>query len=296
MSAAVVFPGQGSQSVGMGAEVLERSLGAKALWDGLDETLGRPLTRIIVSGPTNELNDTINAQPALFVVNMLYWIALREAQGRPEFVAGHSLGELSASAAAGVFSFEEGLQIVSRRAALMSEAAAKHPGGMIAVLGLPVPPVVEICRSAGVEIANFNAPGQVVVAGHRERLDAAEGLLREAGAKRVVRLAVSGPFHTSEMAEAAHDFGEFLEQIEFQDPQIPLISNVTAQPATTGLEVKKNLVRQINSPVRWVESVEYLVERGVTRFIEAGPGRVLTGLIKRIAPSISLTKVEELLA
>lgn len=283
MSRAVIFPGQGSQAVGMETELLGASPAIRDLWDRIDMVLERPLTKLIAGGPKEVLDDTTNAQPALFAIDLMYWRAVEECGCSAEYFAGHSLGELAACAAAGVFSFEDGLKIVSRRAALMAEAAACHPGGMLAVLGLEPELVERVCREAGVELANLNSPGQIVVAGDFSGLDAAESAFRGMGAKRVVRLAVSGPFHSSAMAEAAKSFAGFLGPLDFNDPEVPIISNVTARPATTGNEVKANLIRQIESPVRWVESITFLIDLGVTEFVEAGPGRVLSGLVKRIS-------------
>ncbi len=293
MSRTVIFPGQGSQAVGMEAELLEVGPVTRDLWDRIDAVLERPLTKIIAGGPKEVLDDTVNAQPALYAIDLMYWRAVEERGYSAEYFAGHSLGELAACTAAGVFSFEDGLRIVSQRAVFMAEAAARHPGGMLAVLGLDLELVERVCREAGVELANLNSPGQIVVSGDFPGLDAAEGVFREMGAKRVVRLAVSGPFHSSAMAEAAKLFAGFLGSLEFNDPEVPIISNVTARPAATGDEVKANLVRQIESPVRWVESITFLVDLGVTEFVEAGPGRVLSGLVKRISRAVVLRHAGE---
>lgn len=293
MSRAVIFPGQGSQAVGMEAELLEAGSTTRDLWDRIDTVLERPLTKLIAGGPKEALDDTENAQPALFAIDLMYWRAVEERGWSADYFAGHSLGELAACAAAGVFSFEDGLKIVSRRAAFMAEAAVRRPGGMLAVLGLEPEPVGRVCRETGVELANLNSPGQIVVAGDFSGLDAAESVFQEMGAKRVVRLAVSGPFHSSVMAEAAESFSNFLGPLDFNDPEVPIVSNVTARPVATGDEVKANLVRQIESPVRWVESVVSLIDLGVTEFVEAGPGRVLSGLVKRISRAAALRHAGE---
>lgn len=286
MSTAVIFPGQGSQAVGMVAVWPSRSQRGREIWNSVDGILGRPLTKIISEGPKDMLDLTINAQPALFTVNYLHWETLRESGCRPDFFLGHSLGELSACAAAGMMSFETGLRLVGKRAELMAACAARNPGGMAAVLGLDAAETEKVAAVAGVEIANYNAPGQIVISGPLDKIEAAEVLLKSAGARKVVRLAVSGPFHSSLMAQAAGAFAQALQRVEFAAPSIPIVSNVTAMAVRDGDEEKGLLERQIKDPVRWTESVEFAVEKGVGRFIEAGPGAVLRGLIKRIAPEV----------
>lgn len=293
MSRAVIFPGQGSQAVGMETELLEAGPAILDLWERIDTVLERPLTEVISGGPKEALDDTINAQPALFAVDIMYWRAAFERGCSPDYFAGHSLGELAACSAAGVFSFDDGLKIVAHRAALMSAAAERYPGGMLAVLGLDQEPVERVCGEVGIELANLNSPGQIVVSGDQDGLAAAERAFQEAGAKRVVRLAVSGPFHSSAMAEAAESFSDFLDSFTFNAPKVPIVSNVTARPAGTAGEVKANLVRQLDSPVRWMESITFLIDRGVTEFVEAGPGRVLSGLVKRISRTAALRHAGE---
>lgn len=295
MTAAVIFPGQGSQSVGMGFELAQEYPVARSLWKSVDNALGRGLTKIIAEGPKEMLDDTINSQPAIFAVNSMYWELLSQTGLRPEFVAGHSLGELSAYAAAGAYSFEVGLKIVQERARLMAEAALEHPGEMLVVLGLDAQKVSVVSARAGVEVANFNSARQTVVAGAARNVRAAQEQLAKEGAKRTVKLAVSGPFHTSLMAGAAAGFAEFLDPLEFEDlnPEIRVISSVTGRLVTDAREAKRLLVEQIRCPVLWVDCVEFLIEQGVNEFIEAGPGRVLGGLVKRISSAVSIDHAQQ---
>jgi [acyl-carrier-protein] S-malonyltransferase len=288
MTLAAVFPGQGSQYVGMGLDLAASATEVDRALKLADELLGRPLSDIIKQGPKAVLDDTANAQPAIFLTNYLHWSALRGAGFEPEYLAGHSLGELSACMAAGVFSLETGLAVVARRAALTAQAASGHDGGMAAVLGLDDTEVEEISAGAGLEVANYNCPGQVVVAGSRFDLNRAATDFKKAGARKVVELAVSGAFHSSVMAEPGRRFAEFLEDQDFSDPRIPIISNATTEELSTAAQVKLALARQISSPVRWTESINKLAAQGVTRFVEVGPGRVLSGLIKRIAPEATV--------
>jgi [acyl-carrier-protein] S-malonyltransferase len=294
MSTAIIFPGQGSQFIGMGEELAQRFTQAAETMALADEILGRPLEEIITNGPKDRLDDTLNAQPAIFVVNYMYYSFWKSLNRPTDYFLGHSLGELSACAAAGVFPFAVGLKIVDRRARLMAAAAAERPGGMLAVLGLDEETVVEVSEAAGIEVANFNSPGQIVVAGDNDKLAAAEAAFKDAGAKRVVKLSVSGPFHTSAMSGAADSFAEFLRPIEFKDPVAPVVSNVYGRGVTSGNVIKELLVKQIVSPVRWAGSIIWLVEEGVDTLIEVGPGKVLTGLTKRISDKISMRHVDDL--
>ena len=288
MTLAAVFPGQGSQYVGMGIDLLGRFPQIVDILELGDEIADRPISRVMAGGPKDLLDDTLNAQPAIFITNYIYWRLLKQEGLEVDYAAGHSLGELSACLAAGVFSFEDGLSIVKRRSELMAEASAGAAGGMLAVLGLEDARVVEIAAAAGIEPANYNCPGQVVVAGPMDKLERGADAFKSAGAKKVTKLAVSGAFHSSAMKTPARLFGRWLEDIDFADPLMPVIGNADAEPLLTAKAVKEALARQLVSPVRWQAGIERLIRRGVTGFVEVGPGRVLSGLIRRISPEVTI--------
>jgi len=279
---AVVFPGQGAQYIGMDA-VIDRELLAEA-----DAILGRPLSKICAEGPLEELTDTGNAQPAVFLADISYWrrISARLSE-KPLFMAGHSLGEYAAYCAAGALDLATALKLVQRRAQLMAAAARKHKGGMAAVIGLGAAQVQKVLDGFSEElvIANYNSPQQVVISGSWSAIDVARPRLAAAGAKKVAPLAVSGAFHSTFMAEAAEEFAADIEGATIREARIPVISNVLARPARDVDEIKKSLKQQISGSVLWEQSVLYMAEHGAGVFLEAGPGKVLTGLIKRIAPA-----------
>jgi len=281
---AFVFPGQGSQYVGMGRDLYEAYPEARAIFDQADEILGFPLSELCFEGPAEKLNDTINTQPAIFTMSVACLRALNPSLSLdPLFVAGHSLGEYTALVAAGALTFADGLKLVRERGRLMKEAGKKNPGGMAAIIGLDARTVERICQEAsGVQIANYNSPGQIVISGHREALEQAMGLARERGAKRVIPLAVSIAAHSPLMRPAAQEFRRAVEATALRRARIPVVANVTAEPTTEPEEIREALVRQLTSPVRWVESVERMIEGGVDTFVEIGPKSVLTGLIRRI--------------
>ncbi len=273
------FPGQGSQKVGMGKELFAQFPDeVKAA----DEVLGYSIEKLCVEDPEQQLNRTDFTQPALYVVNALSYLQkLKETGSRPDFVAGHSLGEYDALFAAGVFDFVTGLKLVQKRGALMSQATG---GGMAAVLGLKVDAVREILKQpdlAAIDLANLNAPEQIVVSGPAAEIQKAQPAFEAAGAKRYVVLAVSGAFHSRYMKPAQEEFESFLKGFAFAAPQIPVISNVHAKPYGEG-EVICNLADQITHSVRWVETVQYLLAQSAPEFEEIGPGRVLTGLMRQI--------------
>jgi [acyl-carrier-protein] S-malonyltransferase len=292
-----VFPGQGSQYVGMGQELAERYPEAAAVFQEAEAALGWPVDKLCFTGPAEELTRTENTQPAVLTVSIACYRVL-EAHGlRPGAVAGHSLGEYSALVAAGSLTFSEAVKLVAKRAQLMATAVPAGRGGMVAVLGLEAEKVAALCREVkeGIaEAANFNAPGQVVVAGDREGLAALSSLAKEAGAKRVVPLQVSGPFHSSLMAPAARELAAVLNQVPLADPLVPLVSNVTAGYVYTAAQVRENLIKQVASPVRWEESIRRLLADGYRTFIEVGPGNVLSGLIKRIDRQATISQVENI--
>jgi len=292
---AFVFPGQGSQYVGMGRDLYEAYPEARAIFDQADEILGFPLSELCFEGPAEKLNDTINTQPAIFTMSVACLRALNPSLSLdPLFVAGHSLGEYTALVAAEALTFADGLKLVRERGRLMKEAGKKNPGGMAAIIGLDARTVERICQEAsGVQIANYNSPGQIVISGHREALEQAMGLARERGAKRVIPLAVSIAAHSPLMRPAAQEFRRAVEATSLRRARIPVVANVTAEPTTEPEEIREALVRQLTSPVRWVESVERMIEGGVDTFVEIGPKSVLTGLIRRIDKGVQTFSISD---
>ena len=294
MSTALLFPGQGSQYVGMGKELCERFSGAREAFDRADEILGENLSSICFEGPEEVLRETRNTQPALFVKSWAVWTQVRGAL-TPSWVAGHSLGEYSALAAAGAISFEDGLRAVRKRGELMFESGVKRPGTMAAILGLGADQVEALCDEAGaagvVEPANLNCPGQVVVSGEVAGVEKAVELAPAHGAKKALVLNVSGAFHSSLMEDAKRELAEFLGGIEIRDASVPVIANVSARPVTAADEIRTNLVEQMTSPVRWEESMRFLLDEGAEDLYEIGAGRVLKGLLRSIERSARCTSV-----
>ena len=290
MSVAFVFPGQGSQAPRMGLDWAGSSETAGDLYGWASTCLGWDLTKTLETASADELRQTYIAQPAIFSVSVAALRALQEAGIQPAFVAGHSLGELSALVAAQALSFEAGLTLVARRAEAMQRAADAHPGSMSSVLGLSVEGVemaVAAAREGDVlAIANDNAPGNVVVSGAWAALERLPAAAKELGARRVVPLSVGGAFHSPLMAPAADTFRSFLSAAPLGDPAIPVISNATAEPVTSAEELRELLARQLTGPVRWTESVRRMADLGVDTFIEVGPGTVLSGLIKRTVDGV----------
>jgi [acyl-carrier-protein] S-malonyltransferase len=286
---AYIFPGQGSQAVGMGCELAAKFDSARQVFAEADDLLGFSLSGLMWEGPDAELNDTLNTQPALFVHSLAVHQVLRERFPglRPAFVAGHSLGELSALAAAGAMSFADGLRLVRRRGELMKRAGQTSPGGMAAVLGLDIQTLDDLCAKASegdqaVQVANDNCPGQVVISGARSAVERAIELAKQAGARRALPLAVSIAAHSPLMLSAQKDFDLAVANTPFGQQFTPVISNLTAEPMTTVDALRTDLRAQLTSRVRWSESVRYLVGQGVGTFLELGSGSVLVGLLKRI--------------
>ncbi|MFQ6034112.1 MAG: ACP S-malonyltransferase [Candidatus Bipolaricaulia bacterium] len=285
--AAALFPGQGSQYLGMGQALYERSARVREVFEWASELLGWDLFELCARGPEEELRETSRSQPAIFTLSYAMYELLHDAGWEPAMVAGHSVGEFTALAAAGGLSFEEGLRAVAKRGELMAQAGAKRPGAMLAVLGAATEAVEEkvktLQQSGVIAIANYNCPGQVVVSLERELLAQARRELTPL-AKKVVELPVSGAFHSRLMAEAQARFAEFLAQagLSFERPRVPILLNATLAPSRDPVEIKEALIAQMTEPVRWQQSVLQLIRSGVGIFIEVGPKDVLTKLVRRI--------------
>lgn len=284
---ALLFPGQGSQQIGMGKELAERYPLCNNVFQQADEILKEDFSSLIFSGDEEELKRTENTQPALLTTSIAIWQILKDKGISAHFAAGHSLGEYSALVATNAISFKDACLAVRKRGEWMEEAVPKGKGAMAAILGMDREALVETTKEAtemasAVEPANFNCPGQIVISGTVEGVDAAAKLAKERAAKRVIPLSVSGPFHSSLMHPAAEKMKAYLEAITISSPAIPVISNVTARPVTNGEEIRTLLYEQIYSPVLWEDTIQYLQENGVNTFIEIGPGKVLSGLVKKV--------------
>ncbi|AIQ23688.1 ACP S-malonyltransferase [Paenibacillus sp. FSL E2-8871] len=296
---AFVFPGQGAQAVGMGKDVYDALPNSRAVFEKGDEVLGFPLSKLIFEGPDSELKQTVNTQPALLTASVAYLEALREQGLKPDYVAGHSLGEYSALVAAGVLSYEDAVTLVRLRGRFMEEAVPGGQGAMAAVLGAEREALAALCQTISeengvVELANVNCPGQIVVSGSQEGVNGVVQRVKEAGGKRAIPLEVSGPFHSSMMRAAADRLAEELKKVTFNTPNVPVIVNVTASPVTDPEEIRELLVRQVYSPVLWQDSIEWLIADGVDTFVEIGSGSVLAGLIRKIDKTVKVININTL--
>ena len=295
MKKAYVFPGQGAQFPGMARSIYDADKAARDMMEAANEILGFRITDIMFDGTAEDLKQTKVTQPAIF----LHSVALAKCiqNFRPDMAAGHSLGEFSALVAAGAMDFEEGLRLVSIRAQAMQKACETNPGTMAAILALPTGKIEEICQTCpGIVVAaNYNCEGQIVISGEKEAVEAACIMMKEAGAKRALTLPVGGAFHSPLMEPARAELAEGIEKATFHTPSCPIYQNVTAMPTTDPEEIKKNLLAQLTAPVRWTQSVANMVNDGAGHFIEIGPGKVLQGLISKIAgPDMVIEGYQEL--
>jgi len=289
---AFIFPGQGSQAVGMGSELASQFSDAKEIFDEADAILGFPLSNLMWAGPDTELNETVNTQPALYIHSIASWKTFTRLYPdfKPVAVAGHSLGELSALTASGALPFSDGLRLVRTRGELMKRAGLLNPGGMAAILGVDIPTLEKVCAEAStadevVQVANDNCPGQVVISGHKTALERAIAGAKAAGAKRALPLPVSIAAHSPLMDSIQSDWSAAVDACAMSDPAIPVISNVHAKAMTVADELRADIKAQMQSRVRWTESVQMMLGSGIQTYVEVGSGEVLLGLIKRIDPS-----------
>ncbi len=287
---AYVFPGQGSQFVGMGLELYETSRAARDVFDRVDEILSMPLTDMIFHGPEDDLKKTVYSQPAIMATSLACYKALEELEGhalQPAAVAGHSLGEYSSLVVAGVLDLEDGVRLVRERAKLMQEAAEMRPGSMAAIIGLDEETVEEVCSETGAEMANVNGNDQIVISGDKLCVARAVDMCSIRGARKAIALAVNGAFHSSLMSPAQEGLASAIDDARFRDPAVPVIANATSSPITSADQARAELKTQLCHCVKWKQSVWRMVDEGVSSFIEFGPGRVLGGLIKRIVSNPS---------
>ncbi len=296
---AMVFPGQGSQTVGMLAELAEQYPIVTETFAQASDVLGYSLWDLVQNGPEEELNKTWKTQPALLAASVAIWRVWQEKQGKmPQMMAGHSLGEYSALVCAGVIDFAAAIKLVELRGQLMQEAVPAGTGAMYAIIGLDNDAIAKACEEAAqgdvVSPVNFNSPGQVVIAGNKEAVERAGVLCKEAGAKRALPLAVSVPSHCALMKPAADKLAVALQEIEFKQPEVQVVNNVDVIAQTDANAIRDALVRQLYNPVRWTETVELIAEKGITQLLEIGPGKVLTGLTKRISKEMNAAAVNDI--
>lgn len=296
---AFLFPGQGSQAVEMGLDLYQSSPAAKAVFDQVDEALGTPISRIIFEGPEDELRRTVNAQPGIMTVSLACLKAMEEALGHdgmpsPVLVAGHSLGEYTALVAAGVLSIADGVRLVRERGRLMQYAADLKEGGMAAIMGMDNAALEEVCRETNTEISTVNTVDQTVISGEKAAVEKAMELANERGARRTVPLVVAGAFHSRLMEPAQEGLAKIVGDLTFNAPSMPIVANCTGLPLTTVEEIKQELTSGLCTCVRWKDSVEHMTQAGITTFYEIGPGKVLSGMVKRISENAEVTNISDL--
>jgi [acyl-carrier-protein] S-malonyltransferase len=296
---AFIFPGQGSQAVGMGKDLFDGIEASRKVFNSADEKLGFSLSQLIFEGPQDTLTLTYNAQPALMTASIAVLEKLKESGIQPDFVAGHSLGEYTALVAGGVLSFEDAVYAVRKRGEYMNEAVPAGVGAMAAILGMDAGELLEVTEKItkdgfSVQLANLNCPGQIVISGSAEGVEKASTLAKEKGAKRAIPLDVSGPFHSELMKPAADKLKRVLDEVELHDATIPVVANVTAKQVKDSSQIKDLLVEQLYSPVQWEQSINEMIANGVTTFIEIGPGKVLSGLVKKIDRKATVIAVSDL--
>ena len=291
---AFVFPGQGSQSVGMGKSLYDCSAAAKKIFDSADEVLGRNISKICFEGPEEDLKQTINTQPAILVTSIAALEALKEkCDLKPDYVAGHSLGEYGAYYAAGVVDFATAMKLIDKRATEMNNAAVATKRAMSAIIGMSKDAILDVISKIDgvVSVANYNSPAQIVITGEADAVEKANASLKEAGAKRVVPLPVSGGFHSKLMEQASVKFSEILDDCDIKDAGIPVFTNVDAEPTTSAIRFKAKMTAQIYSSVMWTQTVEKMAADGVDTIVEIGPGKVLAGLVKKTDASINVLNI-----
>lgn len=296
---AYLFPGQGAQAVGMGRELYDNSAAAREVFEEIDDALGRSLTSVMFDGPDDDLRQTVNAQPGIMAVSLACMKAMEEeleldAMPQPVFMAGHSLGEYTALAVAGVLGVDQAALLVQERGRLMQEACDQNPGTMAAVIGLDQIALQEVARETGVWISNVNTGDQIVISGERMAIARAMDLCEARGAKKTIALRVGGAFHSGLMEPARAGLVEAIESMDFHDPRVPIVANCTGAPLTAASDIKDELVAQVCGTVQWRDTIDYMVGSGVNSFIEIGPGRALSGMVKRIHRRANISNVADL--
>ena len=296
---AFLFPGQGAQAVGMGYELYQESDEAKTIFDSIDTSLGRSLTKIMFEGPEDELRETINAQPAILAVSLACLHTMRSEMGdsflsAPAMMAGHSLGEYSALAASGALSITEASLLVQKRGELMQLACDQNPGTMAAILGMDQEEIFKIAKTSGTYISNINTQEQIVISGEKEKIQIAMDLASEKGAKRVIPLNVGGAFHSGLMEPAKDGLAAAVESVKLVNSTVPIVANCTAKPVSESSDIKEELITQISGCVNWRQTIEFMIDEGVTDFYEIGPGRALSGMVKKINKEMNTYNISDL--